>query len=155
MGDLNSFSASGGGIWTKIYQKFKFPGGMFKLRFDWYITLGLCLTTLQANCFWSMRVPLVNWKCEVIPCQNVEEYFWSFESRWRGERRKKPESVIQRRTRRTGRGSSWRNGKLAGGGYSMVMMGEGMVGGGETFGRVKTNPGECILRVTRLNGEYS
>ena len=39
MGHLNSFSASGGG--TKIFQKFKcpggLPGGMFKLRFDWYI----------------------------------------------------------------------------------------------------------------------
>ena len=41
MGHLNSFSASGGGIWTKIFQKFKCPGvaigGMFKLRFDGYI----------------------------------------------------------------------------------------------------------------------
>ena len=32
------------GIWTKIFQKFKCPGGclgggMLKLRFDWYITL--------------------------------------------------------------------------------------------------------------------
>ena len=43
MGHLNSFSALGGGnIWTKIFQKFKCPGGcpggMFKLRFDWYIS---------------------------------------------------------------------------------------------------------------------
>ena len=42
MGHLNSFSASGGGNFPKIFQKFKCPGGcpgggMFKLRFDWYI----------------------------------------------------------------------------------------------------------------------
>ena len=42
MGHLNSFSASGGGNFPKIFQKFKCPGGcpggMLKLRFDWYIT---------------------------------------------------------------------------------------------------------------------
>ena len=41
MGHLNSFSASGGGNFPKIFQKFKYPGGcpggMLKLRFDWYI----------------------------------------------------------------------------------------------------------------------
>ena len=40
MGHLNSFSASGGGNFPKIFQKFKCsggcPGAMFKLRFDWY-----------------------------------------------------------------------------------------------------------------------
>ena len=45
MGHLNSFSASGGGIWTKIFQKFKCPGGcpggLFKLRFDWYISTAI------------------------------------------------------------------------------------------------------------------
>ena len=44
MGHLNSFSASGGGNFPKIFQKFKCPGGcprggMLKLRFDWYINL--------------------------------------------------------------------------------------------------------------------
>ena len=42
MGHLNSFSASGGGNLNKNFQKFKrpggCPGGMFELRFDWYIT---------------------------------------------------------------------------------------------------------------------
>ena len=42
MGHLNSFSASGGGNFPKIFQKFKCPGGcpggMLKLWFDWYIT---------------------------------------------------------------------------------------------------------------------
>ena len=35
------------GIWTKIFQKFKCPGGcprgMFKLRFDWYIMMEILL----------------------------------------------------------------------------------------------------------------
>ena len=43
MGHLNGFSASGGGNFPKIFQKFKCPGGcpggMLKLRFDWYISL--------------------------------------------------------------------------------------------------------------------
>ena len=42
MGHLNSFSASGGGNFPTIFQKYKCPGvtrgGMLKLRFDWYIT---------------------------------------------------------------------------------------------------------------------
>ena len=38
MGHLNSFSASGGENFPKHFQKFICPGGMFKLRFDWYIT---------------------------------------------------------------------------------------------------------------------
>ena len=44
MGHLNSFSASGGGNWNKNFPKIQMPGGlpggggMFKLRFDWYIT---------------------------------------------------------------------------------------------------------------------
>ena len=40
MGHFHSFLAQRGGIWTKIFQKFKCPGGrgMFKLRFDWYIS---------------------------------------------------------------------------------------------------------------------
>ena len=41
MGHLNSFPPREGGICTKIFQKFKCPGGcpggMLKLRFDWYI----------------------------------------------------------------------------------------------------------------------
>ena len=41
MGHLNSFSASGGGNLNKNFEKFKCPGGcpggMLKLRFDWYI----------------------------------------------------------------------------------------------------------------------
>ena len=39
MGHLNSFSASGGGNLNKNFPKIPMPGGMFKLRFDWYITL--------------------------------------------------------------------------------------------------------------------
>ena len=34
-----AFRLREGEIWTKIFQKFKCPGGMFKLRFDWYITM--------------------------------------------------------------------------------------------------------------------
>ena len=45
MGHLNSFSASGVGNLNKNFQKFKCPGvspgGMFNIRFDWYITLWL------------------------------------------------------------------------------------------------------------------
>ena len=41
MGHLNSFSASGGGNLNKHFPKIQMPvglpGGMFKLRFDWYI----------------------------------------------------------------------------------------------------------------------
>ena len=47
MGHLNSFSASGGGNFAKIFQKFKCPGvaqgGMLKLRFDWYIIISWCV----------------------------------------------------------------------------------------------------------------
>ena len=40
---LKSFSASGGGNLNKTFPKIQMPGGcpgvgMFKLRFDWYIT---------------------------------------------------------------------------------------------------------------------
>ena len=41
MGHLNSFSASEGGSLNKNFPKIQIPrglpGGMFKLRFDWYI----------------------------------------------------------------------------------------------------------------------
>ena len=41
------------GIWTKSFQKFKCPGGcpggMFKLRFDWYIIWGL----FRIEIFWT------------------------------------------------------------------------------------------------------
>ena len=41
-GDLNSFSAWEGGNLNKKFPKIQMPeglpGGMFKLRFDWYIT---------------------------------------------------------------------------------------------------------------------
>ena len=41
-GIWTAFRPREGGIWTKIFQKFKCPGscpgGMLKLRFDWYIT---------------------------------------------------------------------------------------------------------------------
>ena len=42
MGHLNSFSASGGGNLNKNFPKIQVPGGlpvggMFKLRFHWYI----------------------------------------------------------------------------------------------------------------------
>ena len=45
MGHLNSFSASEGGNLSKKFPKIQMPGGlpggggMFKLRFDWYINL--------------------------------------------------------------------------------------------------------------------
>ena len=44
MGQLNSFSASGGGNLNKNFPKIQMPrgvarGGMLKLRFDWYIIL--------------------------------------------------------------------------------------------------------------------
>ena len=42
MGHLNSFPASGGGNLNKNFPIIQMPGGlpggMFKLRFDWYIT---------------------------------------------------------------------------------------------------------------------
>ena len=61
MGHLNSFSASGGGNLNKHFPKIQMPGGlprgvarglpggMFKLRFDWYIT-ELKLLTLTYVC---------------------------------------------------------------------------------------------------------
>ena len=42
MGHLNSFSATGGGNLNKNFPKNQMPGGlpggMFKFRFDWYVT---------------------------------------------------------------------------------------------------------------------
>ena len=50
MGHLNSFSASGVGNLNKNFPKLQMPGdlpgGMFKLRFDWYITLIVFTTIL-------------------------------------------------------------------------------------------------------------
>ena len=46
MGHLNSFLARWGGIWTKVFQKFKCPGlcpGGFKIQFDWYIKFSYCV----------------------------------------------------------------------------------------------------------------
>ena len=51
MGHLNSFSTSGGGNLNKNFSKIQMPegcpGGMFKFRFDWYITN---TETQHANC---------------------------------------------------------------------------------------------------------
>ena len=51
MGHLNSFSATGGANLKKNFQKFKCPGccpgGMFKLRFDWYISVTSTLFILN------------------------------------------------------------------------------------------------------------
>ena len=64
MGHLNSFSASGGGNFPKIFQKFKCPGvargGMLKLRFDWYITDQIPV--------WNRYVSAVS----VPPCKHLE-----------------------------------------------------------------------------------
>ena len=38
MGHLNSFAASGVGNLNKNFSKIQMPGGIIKLRFDWYIT---------------------------------------------------------------------------------------------------------------------
>ena len=43
-------------------------------------------TTLQANCSWSIRVPLVSWK--------LKWFLSGSESRWREKERKKPESCL-------------------------------------------------------------
>ena len=47
MGHLNSFSASGGGNLNKNFPKIQMPGGlpggMLKLRFDWYIMLNMLI----------------------------------------------------------------------------------------------------------------
>ena len=53
-GIWTAFRPREGGIWTKIFQNFKCPGGcpggMFKLRIDWYITkYGKCHISLQHN----------------------------------------------------------------------------------------------------------
>ena len=45
-----------------------------------------CATTLQANCSWSIRVPLVSWK--------LKWFLSGSESRWREKERKKPESCL-------------------------------------------------------------
>ena len=49
MGYLNSFLAQGGGDLIKKFPKVQIPGGMLKLRFDWYINLGL-LAWLESRC---------------------------------------------------------------------------------------------------------
>ena len=60
MEHLNSFSASGGGSLNKNFPKIQMPGdcpgwGMFKLRFDWYITFSFKLyykvfTLMSSHC---------------------------------------------------------------------------------------------------------
>ena len=42
MGHLNSFSASGGGNLNKNFPGL--PGGMLKLRFDWYIMFSISMS---------------------------------------------------------------------------------------------------------------
>ena len=54
MGHLNSFSASGVGNLNKNFPKIQMPvglpgGGMFKLRFDWYIKNEIHATELLSN----------------------------------------------------------------------------------------------------------
>ena len=52
--------------------------------------------------------------------------------------------VVEEKKKEKNPKAAWSDGGGGGGG-----------GGGKTFGRVKTYPGECILRVTRPNGECS
>ena len=64
MGHLNSFLASGGGNLNKNFPKIQMPGGlpgegggMFKLRFHWYINGALqlmvqCIIALQQKFKW-------------------------------------------------------------------------------------------------------
>ena len=60
-GIWTAFRPREGGIWTKIFQKFKWPGGcsggMFKLRFDWYITN----TNNEAS---------ADWQEFIMPCKD-------------------------------------------------------------------------------------
>ena len=67
-GIWTAFRPREGGIWTKIFQKFKCPGGcpggMLKLRFDWYIThvqipklLETALSVADQNEIWFMPSP--------------------------------------------------------------------------------------------------
>ena len=66
MGHLNSFSASGGGNLNKNFPKIQMPrglpwGGMFKLRFDWYIN----------HCFFRiLNLLILQWfHCpQQVPC---------------------------------------------------------------------------------------
>ena len=70
MGHLNSFSASGGGNLNKNFQKFKCPGscpgGMFKLRFDWYIrpVLTGCLIS-ENDCISCELFSALDFTCSV------------------------------------------------------------------------------------------
>ena len=67
-GIWTAFRPREGGIWTKIFQKFKCPGGcpggMLKLQFDWYIThvqipklLENALSVADQNEIWFMPSP--------------------------------------------------------------------------------------------------
>ena len=52
-GHLNSYLARGGGNLNTNFPKIQMPGGMLKLRFDWYITfvspaIGATLQTFLA-----------------------------------------------------------------------------------------------------------
>ena len=58
-GIWTAFRPREGGIWTKIFQKFKCPGGcpgggMLKLRFDWYIVtvvpINWSITQVHRSC---------------------------------------------------------------------------------------------------------
>ena len=87
----------------------------------------MCSTTLQANCFWSVCVLLVSlkmWSDSLPKCRSI---FPEFQRSLKKKRKKKTQKlfVIQRSTRKTGRGSFRRNGKLAGRGDSMITMGWG------------------------------
>ena len=63
MGHLNNFSASGGGTFPKIFQKFKCPGGC--PGFDWYIISDFLernplLLSEALIGFWALSVSMKN-----------------------------------------------------------------------------------------------
>ena len=76
-----AFQPREGGIWTKIFQKFKCPGscpgGMFKLRFDWYIMW--CSVYLVASLLVKLVIVLTNAApAFFVKCLFFSPFFWLF-----------------------------------------------------------------------------
>ena len=61
---MNSFSARGEGNLNKDFQKMQmpgggYPGGMLKLRFDWYIITGCSVCHKQIEEKWRQQIIMV------------------------------------------------------------------------------------------------
>ena len=81
-GISTAFRPREGGIWTKVFQKFKCPegcpgGGVLKLRFDWYIIFHLTTQERQFILpFLRRNVSCYVWACTKLASLVINRLYW-------------------------------------------------------------------------------